>query len=362
MDNLVFSNILHRRARSVTTAGGVALGVALVILAVGLVHGFLHTQGRKNASVAADILFASPAATFGFGFSSSLAATLPVDTVDQIADVPGVKTISPVYQYLDANRMVDGIDYESFNQVSASRVVEGEAPKTGYEVMVDRMAQRALKLKIGSEISLLGTPFKVTGIYAPESLYRFKIPIATMQGLTHRAGACSLIMIKVGPGFEADDVYRSLAAKFPNNKMILTRDLPDLFATPTPAMRVFLGAVVAVSVAFSAMLILLTMYSTVKERTRQIGILKALGASKPWIAVQVEKEALALSLIGTMGGFALAVTGKYIIQGIAPTIVELDARWFMYALLLGILSGAIGALYPAFRAARQDPVVALAYE
>ena len=362
MDNLILSNIVHRRTRSVTTAGGVSLGVALVILAVGLVHGFLHTQGRRNAAVSADIMFASPAASFGFGFSSSLAATMPIETAARVAGVPGVKTVSPIYQYLEGGRMIDGVDYDSFTRVAASRVVEGSAAKAGNEVMVDRMAQRSLKLKVGSEIKLLGAPFKVVGVYAPESLYRFKIPIATMQDITNRPASCSLLMIKVDDGVGVEQVFRRLQERFPENKMILTKDLPALFATSTPAIDVFLGAVVALSIAFSAMLILLTMYSTVKERTRQIGIMKALGASRAWIAAQIEKEALAISLIGVGGGFVLSVAGKYIIQGVAPTVVELEARWFLYAFGLGVLSGALGAMYPALRAARQDPVTALAYE
>jgi|HubBroStandDraft_6_1064221.scaffolds.fasta_scaffold35600_2 putative ABC transport system permease protein len=362
MDNLIFSNILHRRARTITTAAGVALGVALVILAVGLMHGFLYTQGHRNAAVAADILFASPAASFGFGFSASLSATMPTETAARISEISGVRTVAPIYQYLDGGRMIDGIDYDSFTRVAASRVIEGGPPTTGYQVMIDRMAQRALSLKVGSQVTLLGRPFTVVGIYAPESLYRFKIPIATMQDLTSRPAACSLIMIKVDSSEKVDEVFKRLAAQYPDNKMIRTADLPALFATSTPAMQVFMGAVVALSIAISTMLILLTMYSTVKERTRQIGILKALGASKGWIAAQIEKEALAISLFGVILGFGISVAGKYIIQGVAPTQVQLEIRWFIYALGLGLFSGAVGALYPALRAARSDPVMALAYE
>jgi len=362
MDNLIWSNILHRRTRSITTAAGIALGVALVILAVGLVHGFLDTQGRRNAAVTADILFASPASSFGFGFSASLAATMPAETAAQISSIPGVETVAPVYQYLEGGRMIDGIDYDSFTKVSGSRVIEGQPPRSGNQVIVDRMAQRALKLKVGSEITLLGQPFTVVGIYAPESLYRFKIPISTMQSLTARPNACSMLMIKASHGGSTDDVFRQLSERFPHNKMIRTADLPATFQTSTPGVQVFLAAVVALSIAVSAMLILLTMYSTVRERTRQIGILKALGASKAWIAAQIEKEAMAISLLGVVLGYALSVAGKFIIQGVAPTQVQLEARWFVYSLCLGLLSAALGALYPALRAARSDPVVALAYE
>jgi len=221
---------------------------------------------------------------------------------------------------------------------------------------------RALNLTLGSEIELLGRPFKVVGLYEPESLYRFKVPISTIQQFTHRPAACTMILVSVADGSSAEEVFRRLAEKFPENKLTLTRDLPALFARGTPAMHVFLDAVVALSITFSAILVLLTMYSTVKERTRQIGILKSMGASRRWIAAEVEKEALALSALGVIAGFILSLLGKYLIQGLLPTAVQLEPKWFAYSLALGLLSGAMGALYPAMRAAAQDPVIALAYE
>ena len=362
MDSLTVANILHRRARSAITVCGLALGVTLVILAVGLVDGFLTVQAKRNAAVSAEILFAPAAATFGFGFSSSLSATMPVEFAGRLLGVEGVKSAVPIYQYLDGARMIDGIDYNTFAGISLAGVVEGRPVRSGDEVMIDRIAQKALKLKPGSYIELLGRPFTVVGVYEPESLYRFKVPISTIQSFTGRQSACTMIMVNAADGSRVEDVYGRLAARFPENKLTLTRDLPALFARGTPAMQVFLDAVVALSISFSTILMLLTMYSTVKERTRQIGILKSMGASSGWIAAEIEKEALVLAAAGVIAGFALSLAGKFIIQGLLPTTVQLEPRWFGYSVVLGLLSGAIGALYPALRAAAQDPVIALAYE
>jgi putative ABC transport system permease protein len=104
------------------------------------------------------------------------------------------------------------------------------------------------------------------------------------------------------------------------------------------------------------------MYTTVAERTRQIGVLKSLGASKTWIAGQIEQEALLISGLGVLLGSLLAVAGKYAITRLTPVSVELEPIWLFYALALGLLAGALGSLYPALRAANQDPVTALAYE
>jgi putative ABC transport system permease protein len=104
------------------------------------------------------------------------------------------------------------------------------------------------------------------------------------------------------------------------------------------------------------------MYTTVMERTRQIGVLKSLGASKGWIAGEIEKEALTISLAGVIFGLLLSIGGKFAVQQLAGIAVQLEVTWMIYALLIGIASGALGALYPALRAANQDPVKALSYE
>ncbi len=143
---------------------------------------------------------------------------------------------------------------------------------------------------------------------------------------------------------------------------MLTRDLPILISQGTPALNTFLDVVVLLAIIVSSLVILLTMYTTVTERTRQIGVLKSLGASKFWIAGEIEKEALLISSLGVVAGFALSVIGKFIITRLTTMSVTLEPMWLLYALALGMLAGVLGALYPALRAANQDPVEALAYE
>jgi putative ABC transport system permease protein len=104
------------------------------------------------------------------------------------------------------------------------------------------------------------------------------------------------------------------------------------------------------------------MYTTVTERTRQIGVLKSLGATRPWIAFEIQKEAMLISLFGVLAGFAVSAVGKFVLVRVTPLNIDLEPIWLLYALGLGIVSGAFGALYPAVRASGLDPVKALSYE
>jgi len=110
------------------------------------------------------------------------------------------------------------------------------------------------------------------------------------------------------------------------------------------------------------LVILLAMYTTVTERTRQIGILKSLGMSNTMIAWVIEQEALLVSVLGVMVGLALTFAARFALMRVSNLSVEIEPRWVLISLLIGVVGGSIGALYPALRAARQDAVDALSYE
>lgn len=359
MDNLVVSNIFYRKTRTLTTIAGVALGVVLVVLTVGLVHGFLNEQGRRNSAVTAEIYVGGPGSTFGLSLSPML--SLPLARVDEIKQIEGVLDAVPVGQTV-RGRLIDGIDYESFTRVSDLRVVEGRPLGSGDEVIIDRIAQRSRNVRIGESIEIFDRPFTLVGIYEPESLGRLKVPLTTMQEFLNQQNQASIIFVRVVDPSKQAEVGHRIKNRFPDHTVVLTRDLNSLYARGTPALQTFLSVVIGLSIVVSSLVILLAMYTTVTERTRQIGVLKSLGASKRWIAGEIEKEALLLSLLGVLSGFVLSVVGKFIVQRSTGINVDLEGVWLFYALALGMTSGALGALYPALRAANQDPVKALSYE
>ena len=110
------------------------------------------------------------------------------------------------------------------------------------------------------------------------------------------------------------------------------------------------------------LVILLAMYTTVTERTRQIGVLKALGMSNASIAWVIEQEALVVSVLGVLVGVLLTLAARFFVTRLTSLSVDIEPRWVGIALLIGLVGGTLGALYPALRAARQDAVEALSYE
>src|SRR5262245_3638602 len=367
MNDLITSNLAHHPGRTTASIAGVAVGVILVVMTVGLVRGALRNRGQRDANIGLEIMLRQG----GQGVSlTSADMTIPVSMVEQVRAVPGVAAATPVGQNLDLGgdratgiRQIDGIDFGSFTAASKLRVTRGEAlPQSGNFAIVDIRYVLDRNLKLGDKVEGLGSEFTIVGIYEPESGARIKVPLSTMQAALGTDGKCSMIFVKCQNPDEQEMVAKRILDKFPNYQVIFTRDLPRLFASGFSGFNAFLNVVKGLATVISLLVILLTMYSTVSERTRQIGILKSLGASKFWIAWTFEKEALLISLLGVVGGLGITISVRYFLVNYLGWKIDLEMSAIRFAIIAALLSGLIGALYPALRAASKDPVDALNYE
>lgn len=368
MNNLVVSNLTHHLGRTAASVIGVAVGVILVVLTVGLVRGMMRDRGERDANIGAEIML-SQRGQSGISITSQL-PTMSVKMLDEVRTVPGVVGVTAVVQNLEMKgesgigiRQLDGIDYNSYLTVSKIRITQGEPlPLSGNVAIVDEVEGAKKNRKLGDYVESLDRKFKIVGVYSPEAGARIKIPIATMQEVLSAEGKCSMFLVKTKNPADQDAVAKAIDEKFPDQfRILFTRDLPELFASGFSALNVFMNLVAALAAFISLLVILLTMYTSVTERTRQIGIMKSLGASKATIAWVFEKEALMISGLGVALGLAVSFAARALLVNKGLKI-EMEPKYIAAAVLAGLLSGLIGALYPALRAASQDPVDALSYE
>ena len=229
-------------------------------------------------------------------------------------------------------------------------------------MIVDSAWQQERNIAVGATIEIYERPFKLVGVYEPPGGGRLKIPLSTMQDQVGSENRCNTILVGCDDPNQQEQVATRIKEKFPEDQIVLTRELPELYMSSVPALNVFLKVVVGVAATISMLVILLAMYTTVTERTRQIGILKSLGMSKRSIAWVIEQEAILVSVLGVGIGILLMLLARFFVMKSTTLIVDVEAKWIAISLVVGLIGGSIGALYPALRAARQDAVDALSYE
>jgi putative ABC transport system permease protein len=364
MDSIVIANIRQRPLRSAISAAGVALGVALVMLFTGLARGLSNELQRRSSNVRAEIIFTRP----GSMDLTTSASNLNTKYVELLKQIEGVEAATPVILYFYQTGsgwgldQIEGVEWSDFARMNGISMLEGRVPQANDEVVVDETKSKK-NHPVGSLLKLFGDkPYRVVGVYQPESGARVKLSLEAMQNALETPGRCTYILVKCKNPDEQVAIARLIDQKLPGNKVQFSR---DVFTSPEkniPSLGIFLRVLVGLAAVVSALVVMLAMYTTITERTREIGILKAMGASRGYIIGEIEREALVISAMGLVIGFAFAVGAGLFIHKAYGLLFEFGLLWALTAGIIGLAGGAIGALYPAVRAANLDPVQALTYE
>lgn len=365
--SLVVSNLIHRGGRTLAAVLGIAVSASLVLLMVGLAHGQIASRGTREAAVGAEIL----GGTRGYGRLEPSNAPLMMSVIAGLPflEIEGVKCISPIGQFVEGGaggigfRIVEGIDWATYERINPLDFLAGGPMRASQDVIVDSVFARSRSLRVGDPLEVLNHPFRVCGIYQRETGARIKISLQRMQELAGEDGRCSAFLIKCKEPADQSAVAARLLTAFPEFQFLLLRDLPSFYVQHMPAsLTTFLKIVIALAVTICVIVIMLTMYTAVHERTREIGILKSLGASRLYIVQIFEKEAVLISLLGISLGFAGSYAAGRILQATTELRIQFERDWFVIVAAITVASSLAGGLYPALRAAAQDPVEALSYE
>jgi putative ABC transport system permease protein len=215
-------------------------------------------------------------------------------------------------------------------------------------------------------MDILNHNFRVAGIVENGRGARKFVPMTTLQDLIGAKDKASVFYVKLDDPANADAVVAAVKAQ-PGMERYSVLSTPDYLSMMTPShlpgFRPFIGVVIGVSLIIGFLVIFQSMYTAVMERTREIGILKSLGASKLYIVNVILRETVLLALAGIAVGIAVSLAARLGIQHRWPLVhIDKSNLWMMRATLIAIVGAAAGAIYPAVKAAQKDPIDALAYE
>ena len=359
---LLWNNLRARPLRTAVSVVGVALQVFLVLFIVGLTSGVIREWAERVEGVGADILVQPPNASVFFALSG---AVMEESLGEQLLRLPGVSAVAPVLVLVETKRfdLIYGIDYARFNSLSSGfQFFEGRPFQSDREVIIDDIKARQAGLKVGSRVTLLGQDFTVCGIVLHGKGARSFIPLRAAQEISRAEGRISLFYVRSDG--DTEGARLEIAKVLPDHRVrALEEYLTLMNSANLPELKPFIRTMVALGVVISFLVVLLTVYTMVLERTREIGILKAIGYSRAGIVRLILGETLVMAALGVGLGVAATFGVKAVLAAAVPSLsVLITSDWILRAILLAFAGSSAGALYPAVHAAGCDPVDALAYE
>lgn len=368
MNKLIFANLIHRPLRSIISVLAVAVEVVMMLTIISIMLGQLTGQRRMNNGIGADLIL-RPSNTMVFnGLGGAPVSAKLADVLDKL---PHVAVASPVITNLsmaDGLEVLWGIDYASYSRLSPFEFLAGGPMQQPYDVIVDDVyASADGGHHIGETIQILKHRFRICGIFKHGKGGRKLISIATMGELMPGSeGKASVFYLKADDPNNVQLVSREiLATPGLGNYQVMTMEEWYSLMTPDriPALNKAIQVVIGIAVIIGFLVIFQAMYTSVLERTREIGILKSMGTSKLTVVTVVLKETAVLSLVGVILGVGISLAVKGLLARYQPTLyLDMNPGLVLKGALIASAGSLAGALYPAWMAARKDPIDALAYE
>jgi putative ABC transport system permease protein len=366
MNKMIFANLLHRPVRSMISVVAIALEVTLILLIVGLCLGLLNDSRQRQAGIGADVVVMPPGSSFIVGLTGS---PMSIKVGDILAKLPHVVTVAPVVQSVSTAGTIEviaGIDPDSYQKLSGPfRFLSGGSFQHSDDVLVDEIFARSNHIKAGDPIEILNNKFRVAGIIEPGKGARKFLQIKVMQDLIGAQGKATLFYLKADSPAHAEEIVKEIKAVPGMSKYVassMAYYLSMMTTSNYPGVSKFIDFVIGISVIIGFIVIFQAMYTAVMERTREIGILKSLGASKLYIVNVILRETVMLAIGGIIVGILFSLAARMGIDKRSTLRVVVTGGWILKATIIAIIGAILGALYPAVKAAQKDPIDALAYE
>jgi len=372
MNKLVLSNLVHRPLRSAISVVAIAIEVTLIVLIVGLSIGTLNDAAERQKGIGADIMVSPPGSSFLIGLSSS---PMPAKIADVLRKVNHVTAVAPVAMQSNTSgalEVIDGIvldpnSPDDFNKIGAPfKFLEGGPFQGPFDLLVDDYLANQRNVHVGDKQELMNHEFRVSGVVLHGKGARKFIPLNTLQDLTGSAGKVSMFYVKVDDPKVAPDVAAAIKQipGMQNYGVRTTAEYMSMMSVQNvPGLSIFINIVIGISMVIGFLVIFQSMYTAVMERTREIGILKSLGANKFYIVNVILRETVVLSIAGIILGFGISYLAAAGIRHKFPLqTILMTPGWATRAAIIAIIGALLGAIYPALKAAQKDPIDALAYE
>jgi len=364
IQKLVWENVKHRPLRTFLSALLIGIPVTLVLTLAGLSKGMIEDNNKRIRGVGADIVIRPKDSNFMDLGTQGMNDKI-VNLVRQHPHVT-LATGILVHHLGGMFTSVAGIDLNEFNAMSGGMAYVAGGPfRRPDEVIIDDFYAKELKKQVGAELEVLHQKMRVSGIVKSGKLNRVFMDLRSLQDLVGSRNGVNIIYVKVDMPNNIKTVIDELKAQLVDYPIYSMDEATALYSYDSlPALRMFSDIVVGIAIFIGFAVVCLSMYMAVLQRTREIGILKSLGASRWYVLSIILREAVLLAIVGTILGIGMSFGAKWTIQTFAPASFPpaVDPSWWPIAAVIALIGAVLGALYPGMHAAGMDPIEALSYE
>jgi putative ABC transport system permease protein len=377
MLDLAVKNISRQRTRTSLTVLGIVIGIAAIV-ALGSFSEGLNVYMQNSLEIIAGKIMIQEK---GVDLTSFAGSDITQEQVDLMEETDGVKEVVPMNYYVDMeggfgfdmsfDNLLVGIEPDKYRYLVGETIEiydgrdmdEGE---TGVVILGNDVSENK-NLRVGDYVTVKETEFEIVGVL--ERIGDAEMDsyiIANLYEVQDLLGTDTFQMVMVIPEdiTNSEGVAENIEDEDEGLDAITSTEMARMGGEIIGQIRIFTLGIGGVAAFVGGLGVLNTMIMAVMERRREIGVMKAIGATKRIVLKQILTESLMISLIGGLVGLALGSIGSIFIGmmmgGMIPAIVtvELAAGSIIFALTLGL----VGGVYPAMKAANLDPVEALRYE
>ena len=335
----------------------------MILTLVGVSYGTLDGTAQRARGVGADILFRPPGSSAIALSSAPMSDKIPALLMQE----PHVTfATGTIVQPLSGFDSITGLDLGAFTRLNGGfHYLQGGPLVNDNDLIVDEYYAKQKHLRIGDELTLVNHDWKLAGIYEGGKLARICVKLPVLQALTGNPGHLSQIYVKVDDPSKAQAVVDALRVKYHGYQIYTLEEFTSLLSINSVGMlKSFIGVVIGIAVVVGFIVVFMAMYTAVLERTREIGILKAVGASSGLILNILFRETLLLALLGAVLGIVLTYGTQWLMGHVVPAslVQETVYGWWPITTAIALTGAIIGTIVPAMKAVNQEATEALSYE